>query len=82
MSTARLNQVLKREKRSRKFPVSKWAPEYDSFGEAVDEEDDLAFDQSALEDISRLVDEMGQAQAKKKQPKKTRPQSSNQGELF
>jgi hypothetical protein len=82
MSTARLNQVLKREKRSRKFPVSKWAPEYDSFGEAVDEEDDFAFDQSDLEDISRLVDEMGQAQAKKKQPKKTRPQSSNQGELF
>jgi hypothetical protein len=82
MSTARLNQVLKREKRSRKFPVSKWAPEYDSFGEAVDEEDNFAFDQSDLEDISRLVDEMGQAQAKKKQPKKTRPQSSNQGELF
>jgi hypothetical protein len=82
MSTARLNQVLKRERRSRKFPVSKWAPEYDDFGVDADEEENIAFEEAALEDFSRMLDETVQAESKKKQPKKPRPPTPNQGELF
>ena len=73
MSTERLNQVLKREKRSRKFPVSKWVPEYDPFGEDVDEEEDIAFEEAELEEFGRILDDLGRAKAKKKQPKETRP---------
>jgi hypothetical protein len=82
MSTARLNQVLKREKRSRKLPVSKWVPEYEDFGVDADEEENIAFEEAALEDFSRMLDETVQAESKKKQPKKPRPPTPNQGELF
>jgi len=82
LSTERLNQVLEREKRSRKFPASKFAPEYRAFGEGVGEENDFDFEQADLEEFSRLPDEMGRVKPKKRRPKETHPPSSNQGELF
>jgi hypothetical protein len=82
LSTEKLNQVLEREKRSRKFPASKRAPEFDPFGEDVDEEEDIAFEEAELEEFGRILDDLGRAKEKKKQPKQTHPDSSNQGELF
>ncbi|MGO8792215.1 MAG: hypothetical protein ACLQVL_33170 [Terriglobia bacterium] len=84
LSTERLNQVLKREKRARKFPVSSWAPEseYEPFDDDLDEEDDDDLDQVDLEEFSRLLDEMGRAQPRKKPPKRPRPTWPGQGELF
>src|SRR5208283_3407250 len=65
MNTARLNQVLKREKRSRKFPVSKWVPEYDEFEEDLDEDDDLESGEPDFVELSRLLDDLIPGQVKK-----------------
>jgi hypothetical protein len=82
LSTEKLNQVLEREKRSRKFPASKRAPDDDPFGEDAEEEEDIAFEEAELEEFGRILDDLGRAKAKRKQPKQTRPENSNQGELF
>lgn len=85
MTTEQVSTVLKREKRSPKFPAYKPAPFRDPFEEDAffdDEEAAEDNDEPTFEDIARLLVEKAEAEAQRKRRKKGRRDLPEQGELF